>query len=82
MAIKIDAFRDLEQFKADMDRFVEYLHSIPPAEGQRVYFPGEIEQISRRKAAEEGLLLPEDLIAELTALGVETGVADAADFLL
>lgn len=81
MAVKIGAFRDLAQFRADMDRFVDYLHSIPPVEGQRVYFPGEIEQISRQKALLEGLQLPEDLIAELTALGTASGVQDAADYL-
>ncbi|MDE6456662.1 MAG: Ldh family oxidoreductase [Dysosmobacter sp.] len=81
IAIKISAFRDLGQFKADMDGFVDYLHSIPPVEGQRVYFPGEIEQLSRRKAAEDGLQLPEDLVAELTGLGIAAGIADAADYL-
>ena len=81
MGIQISRFRDPAAFRADMDRFVEYLHSIPAAEGQRVYFPGELEQISKKKAQEDGLQLPEDLVEQLTSLGVAAGIADAASYL-
>lgn len=81
IGVKIDSFRDAAEFRADMDRFIEYLHSTPAAEGQRVYFPGEIEQINKQKAAEEGLQLPEDLVAQLTELGTDAGVVDAAEYL-
>lgn len=81
IAIKIDRFRDSAEFRKDMDCFVEYLDATPAVEGQRVYFPGEIEQINRREALKDGLQLPEDLIAELTGLGTAAGIADAADYL-
>lgn len=74
IAIKIDRFRPVDEFKADVDRFIDYLHSIPPAEGQRVYFPGEIEGINKIKAAEEGMQLPEDLIEQLKDMATKLGV--------
>ena len=80
IGIRIDRFRPAEEFKADVDRFIEYLHSIPPAEGQRVYFPGEIEIINKSKAQKEGLLLPEDLVQQLEELGSRLGIMDVHAF--
>lgn len=81
MALKISQFRDCEQFKKDMDSFIEYLHSVPTLEGQKVYFPGEIEQINRKKAEEEGLQLPESLIEELKGFAKEAGIENAEEYL-
>lgn len=81
IAIKIDRFRPVDEFKKDVDRFIDYLHSIPPAEGQRVYFPGEIELINKIKAQEEGLQLPEDLIAQLMDMANKLGIERAEEYL-
>lgn len=80
MAIKIDRFRPVEEFKRDVDRFIEYLHSIPPAEGQRIYFPGEIEQINRARVVQEGLHLPEDLLKQLTDIAVRLGIETVEEY--
>lgn len=80
IAIKIDRFRPLEQFKADVDRLIDYLHSIPAAEGQKVYFPGEIELMNKEKAQETGLLLPETLIEELTVIAKNLGMENVSDY--
>ena len=81
IAVKIDSFRDSAEFRKDMDRFVEYLKATPAAEGQTVYFPGEIEQINRKKVMKEGLNLPEDLIEELTELAKSCGIENAQEYL-
>lgn len=80
IAVKIDRFRDVDEFKKDVDRFIEYLHAIPPVEGQRVYFPGEIEIINRAKAKEEGLQLPEDLVEQLTGIAERLGVENVNEY--
>lgn len=80
IAIKIDRFRPLDEFKADVDRFIDFLHSVPAAEGQRVYFPGEIELINRKKAQEEGLLLPESLIEQLTAIAERLEIPNPSEY--
>lgn len=80
IAIKIDRFRDSAEFRKDMDRFVEYLNATPAVEGQRVYFPGEIEQINKKKCEREGLQLPEELIDELTGIGISAGIENALEY--
>lgn len=80
IAIKIDRFRPVDEFKADVDRFIDYLHSIPPAEGQRVFFPGEIELINKAKAQQEGLQLPEDLVEQLTGIAKRLGIENAEEY--
>lgn len=80
MAMKIDHFRDPEEFRKDVDRYIDYLHSTPAAEGQRVYVPGEIEQINKEKCLAEGLQLPEDLVKQLIGFGKDVGIADAEEY--
>lgn len=80
IAIRIDRFRPVDEFKRDVDRFIDYLHSIPPAEGQRVYFPGEIEILNRAKAQADGLLLPEDLVEQLSGIASRLGVEDVEEY--
>ena len=53
MAYRIDAFTDVEQFKADMDELLEGLANTPPAPGHdRVFYPGqpEAEEMEKRLA--------------------------------
>jgi LDH2 family malate/lactate/ureidoglycolate dehydrogenase len=57
-AIRIDAFRPVEEFKREMDRLVRELRSTPPIKGQeRVYVAGEIEFETARERAERGVPL-------------------------
>ena len=53
MAFNIDAFMDVDQFKQDMDEWMETLANTPPAPGRdRVYYAGlwEAEEEERRRA--------------------------------
>ncbi len=55
-AYKIDAFTDVDQFKADMDAFLEGLANTPPAPGHdRVLYPGLPEAEETEKRMEEGI---------------------------
>ena len=68
MCMKISAFRDLDAFKADMDRFMEFLHSIPTQDGGRIIVPGELEERSKAAAEKDGIAVTEALARELLEL--------------
>ena len=65
MAVKISAFRDLEEYREDMDRFIEYLQSIPTKDGGHIVVPGELEESSKQRAYRDGVELTEGLLREL-----------------
>jgi len=77
LAVKIEAFRPLAEFKAEVAEFARYLKATPPAEGfEEVLYPGEIE--SRRAAvnAEAGIEVEDATWAALTKLAREYGMAE------
>lgn len=66
-ALRIDAFRDLAGFKADVDEFIDKLKATPRKVGtQEVFYPGEIE--AKRKIAnlKSGITLPHSIVKELS----------------
>ena len=65
MAMKVDAFRDLNEFTADMERFVEYLQSIPTSDGGHIVVPGELEETNKQKQLKNGVEITEALAKEL-----------------
>jgi L-2-hydroxycarboxylate dehydrogenase (NAD+) len=74
-AIKIDAFRPVNEFKSDMDRLIKELKSTRPIEGQeRVYVAGEIEFETARRRAEEGIPLLGSVIKGLRDIGEQLQV--------
>jgi LDH2 family malate/lactate/ureidoglycolate dehydrogenase len=76
VAMKIDAFQPLADFNARMERFIEELKSVPRAQGvDEVFYPGEIEARNDARNRKEGLLLPEDTLAELAKIGLRRGLA-------
>src|SRR5437879_10498987 len=53
---KVDAFRPLAQFKADIGEFVQYLKATKPAEDSSgVYYPGEIEHMREEDRRKNGM---------------------------
>ncbi len=65
----------LQHFKARMSQMIEELHDLPPAEGvQRVYYPGEIEGLSREQQAAKGIPIGPGLHAELKSIGKQFNV--------
>jgi L-2-hydroxycarboxylate dehydrogenase (NAD+) len=75
-AIKIDAFRPVNEFKSDMDRLINELKSTPPIEGQdRVYVAGEIEFETAKRRAKEGIPLLGSVIKGLRDVGQQLDIA-------
>jgi LDH2 family malate/lactate/ureidoglycolate dehydrogenase len=76
VAMKIEAFQPLDEFNARMERFIDELKSVPRAQGtDEVFYPGEIEARNDARNRGEGLLLPEDTLADLAKIGLRRGLA-------
>jgi LDH2 family malate/lactate/ureidoglycolate dehydrogenase len=70
MAIHIDAFLPVQDFKDRIDEMIQKIHSAPRAPGvDRIYLPGEIEYLSERERRTEGIPLPEAIYQDLLQLG-------------
>ena len=68
-AFNLAHFRDVEEFKKDMDGFVEYIKDSPPAEGfTEVLYPGEIEWNKEQLRRKEGIFVEDETWAQLTDL--------------
>lgn len=66
VAIKPDLFLSLEEFKSRMDYLYQrVVGSEKRPDVDRIYFPGEIEQISEEKRTEEGIPYTDSEIANL-----------------
>jgi ureidoglycolate dehydrogenase (NAD+) len=60
-------FTDAEVFLEQMDKMLEELQDVPPAPGfNRVYVPGEIEQIHEARNLEEGIIIASTVYEFLT----------------
>jgi len=56
MAIKVEAFLDTDEFKADLDQLLERLASTPPVAGQkRVYYAGLLEHEETESRKQNGI---------------------------
>jgi L-2-hydroxycarboxylate dehydrogenase (NAD+) len=74
-AIKVEAFRPLEEFQHDMDDLIRRLKDAPKADGQdRVYVHGEKEFEEADRRAAEGIPLSGTVIAELAEIAGTLGI--------
>ena len=74
-AVRIDAFRDPQDFKADMDDLIHTLKEAPKAAGQeRIYIHGEKEFELAEKYAREGVPLLVEVVKGLKEAGQTVGV--------
>ncbi len=74
-AIRIDAFRPLDEFQRDMDDFVDRLRNADKASGaERIYVAGEKEHEKTLKRKAEGIPLHPKVVATLTQIGQGLGV--------
>ena len=70
-----DAFRPLEEFRADMDALIAGLHESAPAPGhERVRVAGEPEFAAEQDRRAHGVPVHAAVVAELEALGAQMGV--------
>ena len=78
VAIRIDAFRDSAAYRADVEDYIDFLHHAPTRkEGDRIYYPGEIENIAYEKSVREGVPIPETTRDYLCAKAAEAGIGSA-----
>ncbi|MGQ9627294.1 MAG: Ldh family oxidoreductase [Anaerolineae bacterium] len=74
-ALRIDAFRPLEEFKATMDDIIRRLKNSAKAEGQkRIYIHGEKEFEMEERRRLEGIPLHPKVAESLRQIGEEVGV--------
>jgi LDH2 family malate/lactate/ureidoglycolate dehydrogenase len=74
-ALRIDAFRDVAEFKAEMDAMIKDLHATKPVEGvERVYLAGEKEYLAERENRRLGVPLLPGVVQLLVELGQGLGL--------
>jgi LDH2 family malate/lactate/ureidoglycolate dehydrogenase len=75
VAIDIERFQALAEFNARMEAYIAELKSVPRAQGfDEVFYPGEMEARNDERNRRDGLLLPDDTVADLTRIARETGL--------
>lgn len=74
-AMRIDAFRPANEFKAHMDKWIEtFRHAEPVTPDQKVLIPGDPERELEQERLTNGIPLLQPVIDDLTRLGKEMGV--------
>ena len=74
-AVRVDAFREIEDFKRDMDGLLEQLKNAPKAVGQeRIYIHGEKEFELYERYEKEGVPLMSEVVKGMREVGEQVGV--------
>ena len=83
LAINVEAFRPLAEFKADVDRYIDFHKSRRKAEGvDEIKYFGEMEYNNKQRISKEGITLPETLLSEYVELAKRYGMPEhSTDFL-
>jgi L-2-hydroxycarboxylate dehydrogenase (NAD+) len=75
-AMRIDAFRKADDFKAHMDKWIQRFRSAKTVEGiPNVVIPGEPETAMEADRRANGIILLEPVIKDLEAVGAKFGLA-------
>jgi LDH2 family malate/lactate/ureidoglycolate dehydrogenase len=75
IAMNITAFQPLAEFNSRMEQFIAEIKAVPTARGfDEVFYPGEIEAGNDARNRKEGLLFPDDTLADLRRIAKETGL--------
>jgi L-2-hydroxycarboxylate dehydrogenase (NAD+) len=74
LVMRTDLFRDLDEFKAEIDRHLEEMRS--SGEDGSVHIPGDRAADLEERNRRDGLVLSEALLAELRALSSRLGLED------
>ena len=81
VALDIAAIQPLAEFGARMERLIAELKSVPLAQGfEEVVYPGELEARNDARNRAEGLLLPDDTLADLERLADELDLRSRLPF--
>ena len=75
VAMKIDAFSDVDVFKTRINEMVQKIHDTPRAPGvDRIWLPGEIEHVCEKKRRQDGIPLNRAMATELVETAKAVGV--------
>jgi uncharacterized oxidoreductase len=78
---KVEAFRSLETFKAEVSEFAKYLKDTLPADGfEEVLYPGEIEFKREQERSQNGIEVEEATWSKLCGLAKEYGLESQLGF--
>ncbi len=76
-AFKVDAFRDLEDFKKEVTEFAHYLKETPLAAGfDEIFYPGEPEFLKEKQLLVDGIEVEDSTWDKLKVLADEYGLAE------
>jgi LDH2 family malate/lactate/ureidoglycolate dehydrogenase len=74
LVIRVDGFLPISEFKERMDGVIDQIHGSALAPGSdRIYVPGEIEDLTARARRNEGIPLEEAIVRDLNALLANLG---------
>ena len=75
MALNIESFTPVKQFKDDVDQMIRDLKSTPPAPGfSKVFVPGELEFLSSDERSRNGIPVDEKTWEDITSLALHLNV--------
>jgi uncharacterized oxidoreductase len=75
IAVNVEAFRPLEEFKAEVTAFAKFLKTSRPAQGvKEVLYPGEIEWLTTQTRLRTGIPVEEETWADIHKLASSLGV--------
>ncbi len=81
IALDIAALQPVEDFGRRMETLIAELKSAPLAQGaSEIFYPGEIEARNDARHRRDGLLLPDDTLADLGMLAAELGLREHLPF--
>ncbi len=76
LAIKIESFVDVDDFKSEVGKLIDWVKSSPKMPGvETIYVPGEIEAETRRERESEGVCLEDATWSEIRSVAEELGVS-------
>ena len=71
----VEHFRSLAQFKSEVQEFVKFVKTSPPAAGfSEVLYPGEIEHNTEQRRLNDGIFVEDGTWEQITAIMNELGV--------
>ncbi|HAA23143.1 MAG TPA: malate dehydrogenase, partial [Cytophagales bacterium] len=74
-AMRVDAFRPLEEWQQHIDNWIRRFRNSTPAPGQeRVLIPGDPEREMEALREKEGIPLLDAVVKDLTAVGDKFGI--------
>lgn len=73
-AMRIDGFRPADEFKADMDKWINRFKAAPAIDGKNVIIPGDPERELEAERKANGINLLEPVVNDLNALATRFGI--------